>query len=332
MTAQPRAELFRLASGFMITKAIGAAVQLGLPELVSERNRSAAELASAAGADPDAITRLLRALASVGVFTDDDGVIRHTPMSELLARDAAGSFAAQALVLSGYQYLTWGESLESFRTGLPAFPAVHGQPIFDWLAEHPEQASQFNEAMSGGASLRREPLLDRDWSGVSTVVDVGGGSGSTVIALLLAHPHLRGVVFDLPHVEGEARAAIEQAELSARCRYVGGSFFESVPPGADVYVMSAILHDWDDDDAVKILTNIRSAIAPDGKLLLLESVLPERSSSDLGLLIDLEMLVAVGGKERTHAEWATLLSRAGFRLNRVVPTATPVSIIEAVPA
>jgi hypothetical protein len=317
MTAQPRAELFRLASGFMITKAIGAAVQLGLPELVSERNRSAAELASAAGADPDAITRLLRALASVGVFTDDDGVIRHTPMSELLARDAAGSFAAQALVLSGYQYLTWGESLESFRTGLPAFPAVHGQPIFDWLAEHPEQASQFNEAMSGGASLRREPLLDRDWSGVSTVVDVGGGSGSTVIALLLAHPHLRGVVFDLPHVEGEARAAIEQAELSARCRYVGGSFFDSVPPGADVYVMSAILHDWDDAAAGAILQTLRAAMRPDSRLLLLESVLADGDEPDVAKITDLHMLVALGGRERTEPQWRSLLTEAGFRIDGI---------------
>jgi hypothetical protein len=319
MTAQPRAELFRLASGFMITKAIGAAVQLGLPELVSERNRSAAELASAAGADPDAITRLLRALASVGVFTNDGGVIRHTPMSELLARDAAGSFAAQALVLSGYQYLTWGESLQSFRTGLPAFPAVHGQPIFDWLAEHPEQASQFNEAMSGGASLRREPLLERDWSSVSTMVDVGGGSGSTVIALLLAHPHLHGVVFDLPHVEGEATAAIKQAGLAARCRFVGGSFFESVPVDADVYVMSAILHDWDDAAAAAILQTLRAAMRPDSRLLLLEAVLADGDEPDVAKIADLHMLVALGGRERTEPQWRALLTGAGFRVDGIRP-------------
>jgi hypothetical protein len=317
MTAQPRAELFRLASGFMITKAIGAAVELGLPELISERNRSAAELASAAGADPDAITRLLRALASVGIFTDDGGVIRHTPMSELLARDTAGSFAAQALVLSGYQYLTWGESLQSFRTGLPAFPAVHGQPIFDWLAEHPEQASQFNEAMSGGASLRREPLLERDWSGESTVVDVGGGSGSTVIALLLAHPHLHGVVFDLPHVEGEATAAIELAELSARCRFVGGSFFESVPSDADVYVMSAILHDWDDAAAAAILQTLRAAMRPDSRLVLLESVIADGNEPDVAKLADLHMLVALGGRERTEPQWRALLTGADFRVDGI---------------
>jgi hypothetical protein len=319
MAAQPRAELFRLASGFMITKAIGAAVQLGLPELVSERNRSAAELAHAAGADPDAITRLLRALASVEVFTDDGGVIRHTPMSELLVRDAAGSFAAQALVLSGYQYLTWGESLQSFRTGLPAFPSVHGQPIFDWLAEHPEQASQFNEAMTGGASLRREPLLERDWTGVSTVVDVGGGSGSTVIALLLAQQHLDGIVFDLPHLEAEATAAIELAELSARCRFVGGNFFESVPPGADVYVMSAILHDWDDTSAAAILQSLRTAMRPDSRLLLLESVLADGNEPDVAKITDLHMLVALGGRERTEPQWRALLTGTGFRMESAEP-------------
>jgi hypothetical protein len=317
MAAPPRAELFRLASGFMITKAIGAAVQLGLPELVSERNRSAAELADAAAADPDAITRLLRALASVGVFTDDGGVIRHTPMSELLVRDTAGSFAAQALVLSSFQYLTWGESLQAFRTGLPAFPAVHGQPIFDWLAEHPDQASQFNEAMSGGATLRREPLLERDWSSVSSVVDVGGGSGSTVIALLLAHPHLDGVIFDLPHVEGEARAAIEQAELSARCRFAGGSFFESVPPGADVYLMSAILHDWDDVAAAAILQTVRTAMRRDSRLLLLESVLADGNEPDVAKIADLHMLVALGGRERTEPQWRALLTGAGFRVDGI---------------
>jgi hypothetical protein len=319
MTAQPRAELLRLASGFMITKAIGAAVQLGLADLVSERNRPAAELASAAGADPDAITRLLRALASVGVFSDDGGVIRHTPMSELLARDTAGSFAAQALVLSGYQYLTWAESLQSFRTGLPAFPAVHGQPIFDWLAEHPEQASQFNEAMSGGASLRREPLLERDWTGVSTVVDVGGGSGSTLVALLLAQPHLRGVVFDLPHLEGEATTAIELAGLSARCRFVGGSFFESVPPDADVYVMSAILHDWDDAAATAILQTVHAAMEPDARLLLLESVLADGNEPDVAKLLDLHMLVALGGRERTEPQWRALLTDAGFQVDGIRP-------------
>jgi O-methyltransferase domain len=140
------------------------------------------------------------------------------------------------------------------------------------------------------------------------------------------------VLFDLPAVVDGAGPELEKAGVAQRCEVVAGSFFDSVPEGADAYLMKAILHDWNDDDALKILGNIRGAIAPDGKLLLLESVLPERSSSDIGLLIDLEMLVVVGGKERTHAEWANLLSRAGFRLNRVVHTATPVSIIEAVPA
>jgi len=316
-TQQARSRLFMLASGFMVTRAIGTVVRLGIPELVSARHRSAAELASAVSADPDSLHRLLRALASVGVFAERDGVIVHTPMSELLCRGVPGSFAAQSLMFCDVQYRTWAEAFETFQTGEPAFVRVHGSPLFEWLADHPDAAAIFTEAMAGGAAVRREPLLSWDWSGVSTVVDVGGGSGMTLVSLLARHPTLTGIVFDLPHVERDATRVIEGAELGHRCQFVGGSFFDGVPSGADVYVLSAILHDWDDASASSILRSIHEAMTPTSRVLVADAVIAAGNEQDNAKLLDLLMLVALGGRERTEEEWRTLLSRNGLTVARV---------------
>lgn len=317
MTPQARAQLFSLASGFMVTRAIAAAIRLGLPELVSERPRSAEDLAAAASADPDAVRRLLRALASVGVFADVGGAVTHTPMSQLLVRGVPGSFAAQALFMAEVQYRTWADALETFRTGEPAFPRVYGQPMFDWLDAHPAESALFTEAMAGGAAVRRRSLLDQDWAGVSTVVDVGGGNGTTLVPLLLEHRGLHGTVFDRPDVEQDAMRTIDEAGLAGRCRFVGGSFFQGVPAGADVYVMSAILHDWDDTSCDAILQVVRAAMSPSSRLLLAESVMASGDAPDNAKLMDLHMLVALGGRERSEVEWRSLLSRNGFSSVRV---------------
>ena len=316
-TQQARSQLFMLASGFMLTKAIGTVVRLGVSELVSERPRSAAELASAVAADPQSMQRLLRALASVGVFAEQGGVIAHTPMSELLCRGVPGSFAAQSLMFSEVQYPTWGEAFETFRTGEPAFARVHGSPMFEWLADHPVEAATFTEAMAGGAAVRRQPLLSWDWSGVSTVVDVGGGNGMTLVSLLARHPALTGIVFDLPHVERDATAVIEGAGLADRCHFAGGDFFDGVPAAADVYVLSAILHDWDDGPASSILRSIHEAMTPTSRVLVADAVIAAGNEQDNAKLLDLLMLVALGGRERTEDEWRTLLSRNGFTVVRV---------------
>jgi SAM-dependent methyltransferase len=311
----------------MVTQALGAAVRLGLAELVRERPRSAADLAVAADADVDAISRLLRALASVGVFADDEGTIRHTPLSELLLPDAPASFAGQALILSGFQYRTWADALQSFRTGEPAFSRQFGKPLFEWLSEHPEEATQFNQAMAGQAGLRRLPLHEHDWSGASSVVDVGGGTGATLIALLAEQPHLQGTVLDLPHVEEQANRAIAAAGLSERCHFVPGSFFDSVPSGADVYVLSAILHDWGDEAAARILEVLRQAVRSDSVVLLLESVIAPGDEPDNAKLLDLHMLVVLGGRERSEQQWRALLAGSGFTLVSARP-----GIVEARPA
>jgi len=319
--------LLNLAAGFMITQTIGAVVRLGIPELVTERPRSVAELAEASGANPDALGRALRALASLGVFAQADGVVRHTELSELLCRDTPGSVEGQARLFSSFQYAAWADAFETFRTGEPAFPRVHGGPMFDWFDEHPEEAETFNRAMGQRSMGRRAPLVDRDWSHERTVVDVGGGTGATLIALLAAHPHLSGTIVDLEHARAGAEAAIATSGLGDRCAFVVGSFFEEVPSGADAYVLSAILHDWSDGEAGAILRTCRAAMTGNARLFLVEAVIAPGDEPDWMKLLDLHMLVALGGRERSEDEWRTLLAANGFRLE----TATP-GLLEASPA
>jgi len=328
VSAPPRVRLLNLAAGFMITQTIGAVVRFGIPELVAERPRSVAELADASGANPDALRRALRALASLGVFEQADGVVRHTELSELLRRDAPGSVEGQARLFSSFQFATWADAFETFRTGEPAFPRVHGRPMFDWFDEHPEEAATFNRAMEQRSMGRRTPLVDRDWSRERTVVDVGGGTGATLTALLAAHPHLSGTIVDLEHARDGAEAAIAAAGLAGRCGFVVGSFFEEVPAGADAYVLSAILHDWSDEEASAILRTCRAAMRGDARLFLVEAVIAPGDEPDWMKLLDLHMLVALGGRERSEAEWRELLAANGFWLE---PLVTP-GLLEASPA
>jgi hypothetical protein len=306
--------LLNLVGGYMVTQTIGAVVRLGIPELVSEQPRSAAELAEASGADPDALGRAIRALASLGVFEQADGVVRHTELSDLLRRDAPGSVEGQARLFAGFHYATWGDALETFRTGEPAFPRVHGKPMFDWFGDHPDEAATFDRAMAQRAVGRRTALLERDWSRERTVVDVGGGTGATLTALLAANPHLSGTIVDLEHVRAGAEATIAAAGLGDRCAFAAGSFFDELPAGADAYVLSAILHDWDDERASVILRTCRAAMRPEARLLLVEAVIAPGDEPDWMKLLDLHMLVALGGRERTEDEWRTLLGANGFRL------------------
>ena len=327
MSAPPRVRLLNLAAGFMVTQTIGAVVRFGIPELVTERPRSVADLAEASGANPDALRRALRALASLGVFEHADGVVRHTELSELLRRDAPGSVEGQARLFSGFQYAAWADAFETFRTGEPAFPRVHGRPMFDWFEEHPEAAATFNRAMEQRSVGRRAPLVDRDWSRELTVVDVGGGTGATLAALLAAPPHLSGTIVDLELARDGAEAAIAAAGLGDRCAFVVGSFFEEVPTGADAYVLSAILHDWSDEEASAILRTCRAAMSGGARLFLVEAVIAPGDEPDWMKLLDLHMLVALGGRERSEAEWRALLESSGFRLD-----AAGDGLLEASPA
>lgn len=327
--------VMELLTGAWTAQTIYVAVKLGIPDELADGPLPADEVARRVVADPDAVYRLMRALASRGVLrhrTDD--TFNLTSIGKALRTGTPGSVRDMALFLGHpLRWEDWGNLLYSVQTGKPSVAKLRGMPFFEYVKTDVDLADAFNNAMTAGSEFAIYAVLAAyDFTDFRTIVDVGGGHGRLLSMILAKAPGARGVLFDLPNVIDGAALELKRAGVAERCEAVSGSFFDSVPEGGDAYLMKAIIHDWNDDDALKILGNIRSAIAPDGKLLLLESALPERASSDIGMLIDLEMLVAVGGRERTHSEWANLLGRAGFRLNRVVHTATPVSIIEATPA
>jgi SAM-dependent methyltransferase len=324
--------VMELLTGAWVAQCIYVAVKLGIPDQLANGPLSADEVAGRVGANPDAVYRLMRALASRGVLRHrSDGTFGLTSVGKALRTDTPGSVRDMALFLGHpLRWEDWGNLLYSVQTGQPSVQKLRGMPRS--FCTDADLAEAFNNAMTAGSEFAIYAILAAyDFTSYRRIIDVGGGHGRLLAMILSKAPNAAGVLFDLPAVVDGAGPELKRAGVAQRCEVVGGSFFESVPEGGDAYLTKAIIHDWNDDDALKILANIRNAIAPDGKLLLLESALPERSSPDIGMLIDLEMLVAVGGRERTRSEWANLLGRAGFRLNRVVHTATPVSIIEALP-
>ncbi len=237
-----------------------------------------------------------------------------------------------ALMMGEEHYRAWGELLYSVKTGKPAFDKVFGQPVFEFLSEHPEQAAIFDKAMVGVHGRETSAILDAyDFSAFSSVADIGGGNGSNLTGLLQRYPELHGTLFDLPGVIGRAGKNIEKAGLADRIHCIDGDFFESVPGGADAYFMRHIIHDWDDEKALRILENIRRVITEHGRLLVVESVIPPGNEPFFGKLLDVTMLVIPGGQERTEEEYRTLFGKAGFRLSRIVPTQAEVSVIEGVP-
>ena len=316
--------------GLAGTQCLYVVAMLGVADALAGGPRPVAEVAREVGADPDALGRIIRALVAMGVFTQPQpGVVGLTDVGELLV-EGPGSTRHNAIFFGDLTYRTWGGALWSARTGRPAFDELYGVPFFDYLAEHLDDAEMFNRAMEGGSAARLPPLLARDWQGVRTVVDVGGGNGAVLRALLEANDHLRGVVFDLPNVAGSAQREIDAAGLAERCVAAGGSFFDEAPAGGDVYLLAQILHDWDDGDAVRILRRVREAMRDDALLLVLELIVPEDDRPHLSKLIDLQMLVLLGGRERTRTQWAELLGRGGFELADVTD-GQRASVIEARP-
>jgi hypothetical protein len=312
--------------------AVSVAAKLRIADKLADGPKSADELATETKTHAGHLYRLLRTLASVGVFSEDEaGRFHQTPVSEYLRTGVQGSMRGMADYCgSAWSWNAWGDLLGSVQTGETAFDRVFGEPCFDWLAKHPDDSAVFNEGMSGFSSSIGQAVVEAyDFAPFGTIIDVGGGHGTLLVKILNAFPSLRGVVFDAPHVAEGAVAVLREAGLNDRCRAEGGDFFQAVPKGGDAYIMKNIIHDWPDDKASTILKLCREGVNPGGKLLLVEMVIKPRNEPDIGKMLDLEMMVLPSGKERTEAEYADLLRGAGWKLTRIVPTNSPASIVEA---
>jgi hypothetical protein len=334
MSTPPTQQLGQIITGYWQSQAVYVAAELGIADLLKGGPKPVSELAAATETDPDALFRLLRALASIGVFTETSAkTFALTPMAEMLRSDAPQSMRSLARMAGGEQFQAWADLLYSVRTGKTAFDHRFGMPVFDFLAANPEQAQIFDGAMVGIHGRETAAVIAAyDFGPIKVLADIGGGNGSNLSAILQSQPALRGILFDLPHVVERARSAIDAAGVPNRCQLVGGSFFEDVPAGADAYLMRHIIHDWDEEKSQTILRCIRRRIPADGRLLIVESVIPPGNEPFGAKFLDLTMLAIPGGKERTREEYDALLSSTGFRLTRIVPTTTEISVIESVPA
>lgn len=330
---EPLEGMRRMITGNWMSQAVYVAAKLRIADRLVDGAQPVELLAEATGTHARTLYRLLRALASAGVFTEA-GPRRFglTPAAETLRSDVPGSLWAMAIMMGEEHYHAWGGLLESVRTGKTAFDRLYGKPVFAYLAEHPEKARVFDAAMTAIHGRETPAVLDAyDFSDIGVVADIGGGNGSNLIGMLGRYPAMRGILFDLPHVVERAASDLKAAGLADRCELIGGSFFKPIPVQADAYHLRHIIHDWDDEDSLRILRNIRQAMPPQGRLLLVEHVLPAGDAPSSGKLLDLNMLVMPGGIERTEDEFRRLYELAGFRLNRVVPALDDLSVIEGLP-
>lgn len=329
---QPEAVLFQMILGGWVAQAIHVAAKLGIADLLKEKPQTCEYLADKTNCDGPTLQRLLRALASVGVFTEvAEGVYGQSSLSQLLESDRPDSLRDSAIMYGEeWHRHAWSHLLYSVQTGKPAFPHLYGINLFDYLAQN-EQATQIFSAAMTSIAGSLNPLIAKcyDFSAYQRLVDVGGGHGSLLAAILRAHPQLSGVVFDQPLVVEGAKRYLEAQGLANRSKVVAGSFFDTIPTGADLYLLKFIIHDWPDETALAILRNCRKAMRPGNKLLIIEQVLSPGREAARAKWTDLEMLVMVGGKERTEQEFRQLLTAAGFVWERLIAVQGGISIIEA---
>jgi hypothetical protein len=332
--AEDIATLRQYIMGFRLTQLIYVAAKFGIADQLQAGPQPLDRLAQSIGAHPHALYRLLRALASVGVFAEQaDGMFALTPYARLLQTGAPGSLRDVALMYGdGWLWQAYGQMLWSIQTDRPAFEQVHGESLYDYLDQHPAAATVFHNAMSGFSGHEAAAIASAyDFSRVQRVVDIGGGQGGLLTALLNAYPHLSGVLFDLDGVIANAQQQIVRQGLHERCACVAGDFFAGVPIDGDLYILKSVLHNWDDGKSVQILRNCRAAMGEHARLVLAERVIPAGNVLSEAKLFDINMLVVLGGQERTEQEYGTLLDAAGLRLTEIIPTGTPLSLIEGVP-
>ena len=329
------AQMLQIISNFWMSRALYITAKLGIPDLLKSGPRTAEELAESTQTHAPSLYRLLRALASTGIYkSDKENRFALTPMSELLVTNAPGSMRWFVISELGQEhYPAWGNLMHSVKTGEIAFDNHFGMDIWKYFSKNPEDAAVFNDSMSGMTAVVNEKITSLyDFSRFNKVVDIGGGHGGLITSILKANPHATGVLFDAPEVISGARPRIEAAGLAERCETVAGDFFQAVPAGGDAYIMKWIIHDWDDERAIRILKNIRSHVPQNGRVIVVDAVVPEGDQPDFSKFFDLNMLVMTGGKERTKQEFAELFAAAGLKLVRVIPTDLPTSIVEAEPA
>ena len=322
----------QMVTGCLVSQLTYVAAKLGIADRLADGPKTAAQLAAAVDAHPQSLYRVLRALAALGVFIEDaDGRFALTPLAGPLRREAPESLHAFTLMWGETFWSACGSLLHCVRTGQTAFDHLHGMGAFEYMRQHPQAAEIFDQAMSNLTRVQAAAVVGAyDFSGVQTLVDVGGGMGTLLAAVLRAHPGMRGVLYERAEVLPAARKALEGEGMLGRCELKRGDFFASVPEGGDAYTLKDVVHDWDDERASAILANCARAMGPRAKLLLIERGLPPRNVLGPGKMVDVVMLAMTGGRERSEPEYADLLARAGLRLARVVPTGSEPMVLEAV--
>ncbi|MBA2558655.1 MAG: O-methyltransferase [Propionibacteriales bacterium] len=330
-------QMLLLVTGKWVSQSIYVTAKLGLADLLAKEPQTAEQLAAATGVAPTPLYRCLRAAASVGVFQEHPGgIFTLTPLAETLMTDVAGSMRHAAIMFGeDFMWRPYGHIMHTVRTGQVAFNELFGvRDMFEYFKAHPDVEAVFNDAMTGlTTGSAAETAESYDFSRFGCVADIGGGHGYLLASILAQHPKVQGLLFDRPGVIEGAENVLAEARVEERVIRSGGDFFEAVPAGADAYVIKSVLHDWDDEQCLQILRNVLVALdgKPDGRVIIVESIVPELNEWDFSKLMDIEMMVNVGGRERTRTEWAALLERSGFQLTDVIPSVPPNWIIEGTP-
>ena len=326
-------QLMQMIFGFSLSRSISVAAQFGIADHLTDGAKTADELAQKIGLHARSLYRMLRALASVGIFSEDaEKRFSLTPLAEMLRSDHPQSLRAFAHMMAGeVTFKTWQGLAYGVQTGERAFDHLFGAPAFDWYQQNAEEGKIFNDAMtsmslgSGGAVV-----ASYDFSGINKIVDIGGGHGYLLAAILGKYPSMQGVLFDLPYVMEDAKKILAANGIVDRCEIATGSFFETAPAGADAYIMKHIIHDWSDEECIKILSHCRAGMNEGGKVLVAEMVLPEGNAPAVSKFLDLQMLLVLPGCERTATEYRALFAKAGLEVTRIIPTPSPYSVIEGV--
>jgi hypothetical protein len=330
----PSMMIMQMAMGALMTQALGVAAKLGVADILADGHKNIAEIAADSGTHEQSLYRILRCLASANIFTEtEDRTFRNTELSDLLRSNVQGSLKSAAVFMAEpWHFDAWANLMHSAKTGETSWDVTFGKSFFDWIQDKPEAAAIFNGAMTDMSMTGARSVVEAyDFSGITVLADIAGGHGYLLSQILKANPGLQGILFDLDSVIAGALPMLLQQGVADRVVTVSGDFFQAVPT-ADAYIMKHIIHDWDDERAVKILQSINRAMTGDGKVILVEMVVPPGNDPHPSKVLDLEMLTLPGGLERTADEYAKLFERAGFRLNRILPTKSHFSIIEAVKA